>query len=178
VETAADRGARLVDSLEEACSAHYVILHAPYVRPDTHHLIGRKELACMPGEGHLVNAARGELVDLEALVKALDDNVITGAALDVYGEGLEPPDAPHPIWSHDKIVSTPHNAWYSERAKSEITTQVTQDMANYLAGNRPRSVTNPEALKDEPWFEAWAEDAIPSVSWQIERLRRLGVITR
>lgn len=175
-EGAAARHAELVESLEEACASQYVILHAPYVKPDTHHLIGKKEIACMPETGHIVNVARGEVLDLDALVEALDAEKLAGAAVDVFGEENDPPDDPLAIWSHDKVICTPHNAWYSEVARMEMMMEVVRDMVGVLTGDRPFSVTNPEVIKDEPWFDEWADNSIPSVHWQIERLRRLGTL--
>jgi D-3-phosphoglycerate dehydrogenase len=177
-DTARERHAELVDTLEEACAAEYIVIHAPYLKPDTHHLIGKDELALMPREGHVVNVARGELVDMDALVEALDAGALGGAALDVYGGDKNPPDEPLPIWRHDKVICTPHSAWYSETARVEMMMESVRDMAATLSGQRPAFVTNPEVLKDEPWFADWADASIPSVSWQIERLRRQGTVPR
>ena len=130
----------------------------------------------MPETGHIVNVARGEVLDLDALVEALDAEKLAGAAVDVFGEENDPPDDPLAIWSHDKVICTPHNAWYSEVARMEMMMEVVRDMVGVLTGDRPFSVTNPEVIKDEPWFDEWADNSIPSVHWQIERLRRLGTL--
>ena len=116
------------------------------------------------------------MLDLDALVEALDAEKLAGAAVDVFGEENDPPDGPLAIWSHDKVICTPHNAWYSEVARMEMMMEVVRDMVGVLTGDRPFSVTNPEVIKDEPWFDEWADNSIPSVHWQIERLRRLGTL--
>ena len=72
--------AELPELLEQS---DFVTLHAPLV-PETHHLIGEAELGAMKPTAYLINAARGPVVDEKALVRALSEDWIAGAALDVY----------------------------------------------------------------------------------------------
>jgi D-3-phosphoglycerate dehydrogenase len=74
----------------------------------THHLVGEKELALMKPSAVLVNTARSGLVDEEALVRALSERRILGAALDVFDTEPLPPD--HPLLKLDNVTLTPHLA--------------------------------------------------------------------
>ncbi len=75
--------------------------------PETHHFIGREELAVMHG-AFLLNAGRGNSVDTEALVEALRDGRVRGAGLDVTDP--EPLPAGHPLWDMPNVIITPHYA--------------------------------------------------------------------
>ena len=103
-------GARAVfagrdDPLEELLTtADVVSLHCP-LTPETHHLIDEKALAAMKSSAVLVNTARGPIVDEQALVRALTDGVIAGAALDVFE--FEP-RVSEELLSLDQVVLTPH----------------------------------------------------------------------
>lgn len=85
----------------------YVVLTCP-LTDSTRGLIGAAELEAMPEHGVLVNVGRGGLVDDEALVSAIVDGTIGGAALDVFETEPLPPDSP--LWDLDEVVLTPHNA--------------------------------------------------------------------
>lgn len=75
--------------------------------PETTGLIGREALASMKQDAALVNVARGEIIDENALVAALDDGKLRGVALDVYlGEFEGPPDVR--LWNHERVIITPH----------------------------------------------------------------------
>lgn len=78
---------------------------------ETRHLIGEKELRMMKSTAYLVNTARGELVDEDALVKALREGWIAGAGLDVFTEEPLPPN--HPLLELNNVVLTPHIAGFT-----------------------------------------------------------------
>jgi phosphoglycerate dehydrogenase-like enzyme len=89
-----------------ACS-DVVVLAAPHT-PETKRLIGQPQLDCMKRDALLVNVARGKLVDDDALVAALRDGRIGGAALDVFSD--EPLDAASPYWDLPNVIVTPHTS--------------------------------------------------------------------
>ena len=96
------------DALDELLTeSDYVVLCAP-LTPETHGLIGARELDLLGPAGVLVNVARGALVDTDALVAALRDGRVGGAFLDV----TEPEPLPdgHPLWSEPRALITPHVA--------------------------------------------------------------------
>jgi phosphoglycerate dehydrogenase-like enzyme len=99
--------------LDSALSgADFVILAAPQT-PETHHLIGERQLALMKTSAFLINVARGSLVDETALVSALERHAIAGAGLDVTAEEPLPPSSP--LWSLENVLITPHTRGASER---------------------------------------------------------------
>ena len=85
----------------------YVVLSCP-LTPETRGLVGREELGAMQGNAVLVNVARGAVVDEDALVYALQQGGIRGAALDVFEEEPLPPESP--LWDLPNVVVTPHMA--------------------------------------------------------------------
>lgn len=96
------------DRLREVLpAADFVVLVVP-VTPATHHLVGEAELRAMKSTAHLVNIARGSVVDEAALVRALRERWIAGAALDVFEE--EPLPAGSPLWGLSNVIVTPHVA--------------------------------------------------------------------
>jgi len=90
---------------EFLCAADFVVLAVPLTK-ETHHMIGRKELACMKDSAILINVARGGVVDEKALVDALAKEKIAGAGLDVFEE--EPLSPKSKLWELDNVILTPH----------------------------------------------------------------------
>jgi phosphoglycerate dehydrogenase-like enzyme len=95
---------RLPDLL---AASDVVVLAAPHT-PETRHLIGRRELERIKRGALLVNIARGKLLDDEAVIEALRDGRLAGAALDVFTE--EPLAASSPYWDLPNVIVTPHTS--------------------------------------------------------------------
>jgi D-3-phosphoglycerate dehydrogenase len=130
----------LEELLEEA---DLVSLHAA-LTPDTHHLLGAAALARMRPTAHLVNTARGGLVEGAALLAALDAGALAGAAVDVLEH--EPPDElGWKLARHPRVVATPHAAWYSEEARHTLKSDVAREALRVLQGGPPRSPVNTPA---------------------------------
>lgn len=110
-ERAQAAGATRVEKDELLRRADYVTLHV-VLSDRTRHLIGARELALMKPTACLVNTSRSAIVDEAALVKALHDGTIGGAALDVYP--VEPLPADHPVRSAPNTVLTPHLGYVTE----------------------------------------------------------------
>lgn len=104
-----------LDELLASCSA--ISLHAP-LTPHTRGMIGAEQLASMPDGAVVVNTARAGLLDVDALLAALDAGKLQGAALDVLP--VEPPGPQAPVPRHRRLIVTPHAGWYSPRAESEV----------------------------------------------------------
>ena len=119
----------------------YVSLHAP-ATPATAGLIGEAELRAMKATAYLVNTSRGALVDEAALVAALREGWIAGAALDVLRQ--EPAPAGHPLLGLDNAIVTPHAAFYSDSAIVELQTKAATNVAKVLTGELPGTVINPQ----------------------------------
>lgn len=97
--------------LDEALTrVDYLLLACP-LTAETRSLVGAAALSMLPPEAVLVNVARGEVVDTDALVGALRRNQIGGAALDVTDP--EPLPSDHPLWTFENVLVTPHNAGFT-----------------------------------------------------------------
>jgi D-3-phosphoglycerate dehydrogenase / 2-oxoglutarate reductase len=133
-------------ALEDLLSrSDLVSLHAALTR-DSHHLIGADALGRMRPTAWLVNTARGGLVDSAALLAALDNGALAGAALDVL-EAEPPDDLGWRLARHPKVVTTPHAAWYSEEAFLTLKTEVAREALRVLEGGPPRSPVNTPAAR-------------------------------
>jgi D-3-phosphoglycerate dehydrogenase / 2-oxoglutarate reductase len=111
-----------------------VTLHLP-LTDTTRGLIGTDLLGRMPSGSYLVNTARGGLVDLDALLEALDSGRLAGVALDVLPQEPPPPD--HPLLSHPRALITPHVAWYSAEAEVELRRKAAQNIVDWARSGRP-----------------------------------------
>jgi len=89
----------------------YLVLLTPY-SPATHHMIDAKVFAAMKPTAYLINVARGGVVDEDAMVAALRDKKIAGAALDVFENEPLPPD--HPLWSMPNVIITTHQGGFCD----------------------------------------------------------------
>ena len=117
-----------------------ITVHAP-LNEKTHHLIGEKELKMMKKTAVIVNVGRGSVIDETALANAIDNDIIGGAALDVYGE--EPPKADSPIMNiknKEKIVYTPHIAWGSVQARERCISMTADNIRAYIDGKSHNDV--------------------------------------
>ncbi|WP_329407526.1 D-isomer specific 2-hydroxyacid dehydrogenase family protein [Nocardia vinacea] len=115
--------------------ADHFVLAAP-ATPDTAHLVDTDALARMKSTAWIVNVARGSLIDTDALVRALEDGSIGGAALDVTEP--EPLPAGHPLWTLPNAIVTPHVA--------NPATGLTAVLADHVAANVERFATGQPLL--------------------------------
>ena len=122
----------------------FISLHSP-LTDDTRHLINAETLGMMKPTAYLVNAARGGLVDEEALLAAVREGQIAGAALDVLA--VEPVADDHPFLKEQNILLTPHAGWYSEESKVDVRVQGAEEVVRVLGGERPRAPVNEIAEK-------------------------------
>jgi len=140
-ETLAAYGAQRATLAELLARSDYVSINC-LLNAETYHLIGEAELRQMKRGAYLVNTSRGPVVDEAALIQALREGLITGAALDVLE--TEPLAADSPLLSMENVVLTPHAAYYSERAYKELHRRSAQEVARVLSGHYPHSLLNPE----------------------------------
>jgi len=120
-----------------------VTLHTP-LTPETRGLINATALKLMKRTAVLVNTARGPIIDLPALSRALQDETIAGAALDVVDP--EPLPADSPFYRMSNVILTPHSAYYSERSVDVVRRETLLEALQVLRGKRPRTVANPAVL--------------------------------
>lgn len=109
----------------------FVVISAP-VTAATKHVIDAPALASMKPDAYLINVARGALVDEAALVTALREKTIGGAALDVFEE--EPLPANSPLWDLDNVLITPHQAGIAHKLWERQYTLFSQNLHRFVAG--------------------------------------------
>ncbi len=133
----------LLDLASVLRASDVVSIHVP-LTSQTRGMIGARELAMMKRTAYLVNASRGGIVDEAALARAVETGAIAGAALDTLAS--EPPAPDSPILGVDRILITPHVAWYSEESVIELERKAAEQAAQILRGEPPAHLVNVELL--------------------------------
>jgi phosphoglycerate dehydrogenase-like enzyme len=149
-ETAAALGVRLAALEEVLRQADFVSLHCR-LTPATRHLLGAEQLALLKPSACLVNVARGELIDQPALVAALRERRLAGAALDVFEEEPLPPD--DPLLELANVIVTPHWCASTTDVWRATAKAMAEGMLRAACGRVPDNVVNTEVL-DRPGFRA------------------------
>lgn len=121
-------------------NADVVSLHVPAL-PETHNLIDVHAIALMKPTAYLLNLSRGEVVHEGALIEALRQHKIAGAALDAFCQ--EPLGADHPFFTLENVLLTPHMAGYSREANERTSIAAAEDVARVLTGQAPLHRVNP-----------------------------------
>ena len=146
-EIAADKNCTLHDDVDDVfrlCT--HISIHCN-LTDETHHLVNEEKMALMPGVGidgvdcgnHIVNCARGGIVDEEALLRALESGVIASAALDVFE--IEPA-GDNPLLKHRNFHGSPHISAATWEAQSRIGQEMSGLIINFFNGRKPRSQLN------------------------------------
>ena len=117
----------------------FVVLALP-LTPETNKLIGEVELRTMKPTAYLINIARGNVVDEEALIRALDENWIAGAGLDVFTK--EPLPAESKLWELPNVIFSPHVAAEIKDYYMQATNLFCENLRRYLSGKKLRNVVN------------------------------------
>ncbi|MEJ2297126.1 MAG: D-2-hydroxyacid dehydrogenase [Woeseiaceae bacterium] len=119
--------------------ADVISLHCP-LTDATRDLFGRDQFAAMKRNAYLINTARGALVDSAALVDALEDEEIAGAAIDVLP--VEPPVDGDPLldYAGDNLIVTPHIAWGTREARQAAVDELTANIRAFLEGRQRNRV--------------------------------------
>jgi len=142
-----DLHVELFDDLSAMLTVTEVLtVHTPLTE-ETLGMIGPEELARMPRGAVVVNAARGGIVDEEALATALDDGQVFAAGLDVFR--LEPPSADHPLLGRDDVVVTAHLGANTREAQARVGAEILERTVQALRGDYSRGVVNAPALSAE-----------------------------
>ena len=128
----------LADLLREA---DFISVHCP-LTPQTHHLLGSRELALIKPGAFLVNTSRGPIIDEEALIQALSEGRLWGAGLDVMEEEPLPPESP--LRSMENVTLTPHVGANSEESVTELYQTGIRIAIDVCNGRWPESVVNPQ----------------------------------
>jgi glyoxylate reductase len=132
--------AQFVDRETLLRESDFLSLHVP-LTPETHHLIGARELSLMKPSAFLINTARGKVVDEEALVEALKSHRIAGAGLDVFEH--EPHLHPE-LAKLENVVLLPHLGSATAATRLKMALLAVENLLAALAGRRPPNIVNPE----------------------------------
>jgi D-3-phosphoglycerate dehydrogenase len=140
----APAGVTLVDLDVLLQQSDYVTLHCPLV-PQTRGLIGAASFAQMKPSAYLLNLSRGPVVDQDALLAALTDGSIAGAAVDVLT--TEPPAVDDPLLSLPNLLVTPHSSSWSVESSDQLRHDAAENIVEALSGRLPRSIVNRSLLR-------------------------------
>jgi len=151
-EEAAARAARLVSLEELLRRADFVSIHCP-LTDTTRGLLGARELALLKPDAYLLNAARGGIVDEEALYEALKNRRIAGAALDCFAQ--EPVTKPHRFGELDNVLLAPHSIAWTDELFRDIGRAACQVMVDLSLGRKPRGAVNPEVFERRSFQTKW-----------------------
>jgi phosphoglycerate dehydrogenase-like enzyme len=121
----------------------YVSLHCA-LTPETRGLIGEAQLRKMKPTAYLINTARGPVVDEAALLRALNENWIAGAAIDAFV--VEPLPADHPLRSAPNLLLTPHQASFGTDTGARVSEAAARAIVEMQAGRKPQWLVNPEVF--------------------------------
>jgi D-3-phosphoglycerate dehydrogenase len=137
-------GAEMVDLEVLLHESDFVSIHSR-ASADGQPQITAKHIALMKPTAYLINTARGSILDEQALVEALKNGRIAGAALDVYAK--EPVEADNPLLNLDNVTLTPHIGGTTREVPLRAAEIIADDIARFLKHQRPRNVLNPEVLE-------------------------------
>ena len=126
---------------EVVAAADILTLHVP-LTPLTRHMMNTDTISAMKRGSYLINASRGEVVDINALDAALGSGHLAGAGVDVFPE--EPMPTSHPLLQRPNVVLSPHMASHSEQAVIRMSL-VAEDIVRVLRGETPKHPVVPEA---------------------------------
>jgi D-3-phosphoglycerate dehydrogenase len=143
-ECACGHGVHLVPLEELLASSDFVSLHAS-LNPSNSGMVDNTFLQKMKQGSFVVNTARGELIDEEALLAALERGHLAGAALDCFRE--EPPAPDHPLLRLPQVIVTPHTGSHTDEATNAMGWMALKACLAVLSGERPAHIVNPEVYK-------------------------------
>jgi len=141
-------GVKMVDLDSLFADSDFICLHAP-LTDETKGMVNRRRLSLVKPTAVIVNLARGELFEsLDVVYEALLADKLSGVGMDTFPK--EPPDTSHPIFSHSRVLCTPHVLGLSVGATKRIFTMMSEGMAMVLEGGTPENVINPKAFRARP----------------------------
>ncbi len=138
-ERAQQMDVEMTDLKSLYAEADFITVHTP-LTAETRHLIGTNEIAMMKKGVRLINCARGGIIDETALVQAITDGKVAGAAIDVFEQ--EPPPKDHPLLKLDQVVCVPHLGASTQEAQLNVAIDVAKQVADALLGRGIRNAVN------------------------------------
>ena len=142
----ADLGIELVDLDTLLPESDFVTISVP-LSDNTRHLVGEQEIRKMKPTAYLINTSRGSTVDEQALIRALRENWIQGAGIDVFEQ--EPVDPDNPLLKMDNVIVSPHALGHTDEYYQLAWEGKVSQAAQILRGEIPHSVVNTELLESD-----------------------------
>jgi len=130
-------GTETVEKVLESSDA--ISIHLP-LTSDTKNLLNAEKLALMKASAYLINTSRGEVVDLNALLGALEEEKLAGAGLDVFPEEPPPKEAAERMAKIPTLIATPHIAGSAVEAQARIAVEIAETMTGYLLRGEERNI--------------------------------------
>lgn len=137
----AERDAEKVDFDTVFSASDFVSVHTP-LTPETTGMIGEREFALMKPSAYFIMTARGGICDEAALCKALGEERINGAGVDVFMQ--EPPGPGHPLMAYQNVLMTPHAAGITDVCNYNMAKWGAEQWIEILSGRRPPRLANPQ----------------------------------
>jgi D-3-phosphoglycerate dehydrogenase len=147
-QTAKSVGVDLVDLPTLYAESDYITLHTA-LTPESNRMLSREAFDRMKRGVRVINCARGELIDQEALREALASGKVAGAALDVFEH--EPPAADDPLLAMETLVATPHIGGSTEEAQEIVAVRLAQQVVDYLRYGTALQAVNLPAMSAEQY---------------------------
>jgi D-3-phosphoglycerate dehydrogenase / 2-oxoglutarate reductase len=154
-ERAEKLGVKLATVDDIIRNADFITVHTPLTK-ETRHMIAGPQFEVMKKGMRIVNCARGGIINEQALIEAIDQGIVAGAAFDVFEE--EPPRADHPFLTHPKVIVTPHLGASTVEAQENVAIDVSEQVLHILRNEPFINAVNmpsvaPELLKQiQPYF--------------------------
>lgn len=136
-------------------TSHFITVHTP-LGNETRHMIAKPQFDVMQTGVRMINCARGGIIDELALIEAIDEGIVAGAAVDVLEQ--EPPAPHHPFLHHPKIIVTPHLGASTYEAQENVTVAVSEQVHHILRQEPFKNAVNLPFVPSElyhqlqPWF--------------------------
>jgi len=134
-----ENNCKAIDKIDGLKLADYISIHLP-LNENTINFIGEKELTSMKDTAIIVNTARGGIINEASLVKALQNNKIFGAGLDVFEK--EPPDENHPIFNLENVILSPHNAALTLECRKRMAIESAENITFFLSDKKNLNLNN------------------------------------
>jgi D-3-phosphoglycerate dehydrogenase len=147
-QIARDLNVELVDLCRLFQESEYITLHVS-LTPETHGLLSRDAFHRMKRGVRIVNCARGELVDEEALAEAIRSGKVAGVAMDVFS--AEPPPKDSPLLALDAVIATPHIGGSTEEAQEIVGVRIAEQIVEYLQSGVAINAVNMPAITPEQY---------------------------